>query len=230
MQRSQDSSGPSGARPDRFTFVGYGRLGSNTNMGDDMSTPRPTLLLDMDGPLANFDSAFWELCHGHGWEMDIDGPAAPGVARFMSDNVVRPADRKASRRSVAQSGWFRSLPVVDGAIDGVEDLNSHFDIWVCTKPLEANPTCRDEKAAWLAEHIPWLEKRLIICPQKSLCTGAILLDDAPSLRCMAVADWSPVIFPAPYNGATSKWGHLPRWEWGDDASRLLELGNRKATG
>jgi site-specific DNA-adenine methylase len=33
MQRSQDSSGPSGARPDRFAFVGYGRLGSNTNMG-----------------------------------------------------------------------------------------------------------------------------------------------------------------------------------------------------
>jgi hypothetical protein len=39
MQRTQDSSGPSGARQDRITFVGYGRLGSNTNMGNDMNVP-----------------------------------------------------------------------------------------------------------------------------------------------------------------------------------------------
>jgi hypothetical protein len=42
MQRTQDSSGSSGARQDRQSFVGYGRLGSNTNMGDDMSNTATT--------------------------------------------------------------------------------------------------------------------------------------------------------------------------------------------
>lgn len=31
-----------------------------------------TLLLDMDGPLADFDVHFWERCIAEGWAFDIE--------------------------------------------------------------------------------------------------------------------------------------------------------------
>src|SRR5690606_26027440 len=104
------------------------------------------------------------------------------------------------------------LPVTPGAQEGVDALMAvGVDVWVCTKPLEVNPTCRDEKGAWLREHFPMLEKRLIIAPDKSLVMGDILLDDAPSLEWARRATWMPVVFDAPFNRAGSIWERLPRW-------------------
>lgn len=170
------------------------------------------ILLDMDGPLADFDAASWAVIEANGWELDIAGRSEQRH-HYVTEHMKR-RDRRALRKIIETPGWFENLPVVAGAVEGVDWLlGAGHDVWVCTKPLEANPTCRDGKGAWLREHIPELEDRLIIAPDKSLVTGDILLDDAPAPGQIARASWRPVVFSAPYNGVGSKWEHEAHWEW-----------------
>lgn len=172
----------------------------------------PTLLLDLDGPLADFDAHFWERCHAEGWAFDIDHPSHQRH-RYFTDHIPDRAHRRAARAMVDAPGWFRHLPVTPGAREGVTAfIDAGIDLWVCTKPLEVNPTCRDDKAAWLADHFPELVDRLIIAPDKSMVHGDVLLDDAPKLEWFHRATWEPVIFDAPYNtlhvlcnGAALRW-------------------------
>lgn len=182
---------------------------------------RLRLLLDMDGPMAAFDEAFFTACRTAGFQMDIDHPSKQ-IHRYSTDHIADRFTRNRARELVNQDGWFRNLPVTPGSQEGVEELlSADFDIWVCTKPLESNKTCRDEKAAWLAEHFPQLKNRLITAPDKSMIIGDILLDDAPKLEWLGRALWRPVIFTMPFNVTGSKWEDLPHWTWGDDPEQLI---------
>lgn len=184
----------------------------------------PTLLLDMDGPLADFDLAFWELCQRTKIEMNIESLDDPGRKRFLTDNIVHDKDRRWARNHVDTTPWFEYLPVVAGAKEGVQALLArNVDIWVCTKPLEKNPWCRDDKGRWLRRHFPMLEDKLIIAPDKSLVRGTALLDDAIKPEWIDRAVWAPIVFSAPYNGEDSQWDGLPRWCWGDPIAVLLDL-------
>ena len=184
---------------------------------------KPVLLLDMDGPLANFDLAFYQFVKRMRYTLDIESLDDPNRQRFMTQNMPLASERQAARREVDTSRWFLHLPVVPEAIEGVRELEQHFDVWVCTKPLEANRHCRDDKAAWLRGFFPQLENKLIIAPTKSLVHGAILLDDAPKHDCLARASWSPVLFPDVFNIQPGcGWEHLPRWKWGDPIRDLVK--------
>lgn len=176
----------------------------------------------MDGPLADFDRQFWKLIDEWGIHTDIESRDQQ-THRFADGHIVDSWDRKRVRRWIEQSNWFRHLPVTPGALDGVEALlSAGFDIWVCTKPMESNRTCRDDKARWLREHFPMLVDRLIIAPDKSRINGHVLLDDAPHLDWVKRASWWPVIFAMPFNGPGSQWSAFPHWTWADPIEALME--------
>lgn len=177
----------------------------------------------MDGPLADFDLAFYQMCNNRGWTLDITNLSDPKRRRFMTDNMVNGEQRAMARRIVDSTRWFLGLPVTTGAREGVELLMEHFDVMVCTKPLEANPTCRDDKYEWLKSNFPELAPNLMICPNKSWAHGDILLDDAIKPREIPHAVWNPVCFPTGFNGPDSEWAELPRWGWGDPIEQLLQL-------
>lgn len=184
-------------------------------------TGKPVVLVDMDGPLADFDRRFYDLCSERGWPMHSTFETQ--CHRFATDCMTEKAHAKAARAEVDSSRWFLDLPVVDGAVDGLHKLAEVADVWICTKPLEANATCRDDKAAWLGRHFGerWLP-RLILAPDKSMVRGHVLLDDAPKPAWFPLAAWRPVIFPTAWNGSGSEWEGLPRWSWVEDPEALLE--------
>jgi 5'(3')-deoxyribonucleotidase len=186
------------------------------------------VLLDMDGPLAAFDSKYWDFCEAHGFDMDITCLTDPARKRFMEENIRDKKQRKIARGYI-ESGhnhWFLDLPVTPGAEEGVERLLEcpFVDLWVCTKPMEANESCRDDKGRWLSQHFPALRKKMILAPDKSLIRGHVLLDDAPRIDWLPRAEWEPVIFPSVFNEAGSQWGHLRSWTWGDSVDELLGIG------
>lgn len=178
---------------------------------------KPTILVDMDGPLADFDVHFFQRCASEGWTLDCTVEAQRH--RFATDHIPNRRERDAARAMVDTPGWFRDLPVTPGAQDGLRGLAEFAEVWICTKPLEANGTCRDDKAAWLAEHFgdEWVQ-RLILAPDKSMVRGDVLLDDAPKPEWFGRADWWPVIFPEPWNAAV--YPDLPTWDWSSDPREL----------
>lgn len=109
---------------------------------------------------------------------------------------------------IGTRGWFRDLPVIDGAAEGMDALAEVGDVWICTKPMEVNPSCRDDKAAWVADHLgdKWLRRLIIAIP----------------LRWFKSAEWSPVMFATSWNGEGSEWAGVARWKWGDPIEDLLK--------
>lgn len=179
------------------------------------------VLVDMDGPLAAFDAHFHELCTTQGWAMH--STLDTQCHRFATDCIVDREHARLARQHVDSTAWFRDLPVVPGAVEGLDAIAELADVWICTKPLEANATCRDDKAAWLADHFGerWV-RRLILAPDKSMVRGNVLLDDAPKPEWFDAASWRPVIFPMPWNGKGSVFdASLQRWAWGDPVDELV---------
>lgn len=183
------------------------------------------ILVDLDGPTADFDAQFFTSCANNGWTLDCTRENQ--TRRFATDHLPSKRERAMARDMVNARGWFRHLPVVDGALEGLNQLETAgLDVWLCTKPLEQNPSSRDDKAAWVSEYLGrrW-EEKLILTPNKSMVRGDILLDDAPALGWLAdpATTWRPVIFPTAWNGADSKWDGLPRWTWGDPIESLITV-------
>lgn len=177
---------------------------------------KPIILVDQDGPLADFDRQFFQVCREQGWE--LDATLETQRHRYATDHILNKQERAAARAYVnSHPRWFHDLPVVAGAKEGLAQLAERYEVWICTKPLEANKACRDGKAEWVRRHLgeEW-ERRLIITPDKSLVNGVILLDDAPNPEWFDRAAWKPVVFRTPWNGDNSKWEGLPSWTWQDD--------------
>ena len=187
--------------------------------------PKPIVLVDQDGPLADFDTAIWKVIIESG--IPISCTRETQTVRFIDDAVDK-AYKQVIRTPIDTPGWFRNLPPVPGAREGLTALAKVAEVYICTKPLEKNATCRDDKAAWVEEHLgkKWVD-RLFIAPDKSLVKGAILLDDAPKPKWYPRAEWQPVIFPTPWNGPGSLWEGLPRWTWGDDIEDLLRWADKR---
>jgi len=182
---------------------------------------KPVLLLDMDGPLAGFDIKFWDACIERGLTFDVEGPGFQ-AKRFFTDHIPDRRERNIAHKMIQQPGWFAELPVVPGSQEGVDKLILlGFDIWVCTKPMESNPTCHSDKAQWIARHFPKLTNKLMIVPDKSMVHGDILLDDAPKVEWIPQATWKPILFTTPFNHDESEWAGLPRWTWSDPIGNLL---------
>jgi 5'-nucleotidase len=136
---------------------------------------RPTILIDQDGPLAN-----WELELLKRWKETY--PNSPCVelrdrkdfyaARDYQDLVGTEAEKEEMRRKVQSiylaKGFIKDLPVVDGAIDAVRRmLELGYDVRICTSPLTLYRNCVLEKFEFGFE----FTKKIIMCKEKRLCVG-----------------------------------------------------------
>jgi 5'-nucleotidase len=172
------------------------------------------MLIDQDGVLADFDAKLFEDLAG---VVDWPPRALAREARFCTDFVTR-RERKIIRAYIEETDYFRHLPVIDGAKEGIAKLlELGHDLWVCTKPLEANKTCATDKMAWINEHFPELHDKVIIAPNKGLIKGDILLDDCIKEEWLGVAEWRPIHYSYPHNAMKPGL----RFTWADDV-RLLE--------
>lgn len=79
----------------------------------------------------------------------------------------------------SQVGFFSRLEPVEGSIEAVNKLNDVYDIWILTRPSFFNLHCYTEKAEWIREHLGFeMQKKLILCGNKSLVKGDYLIDDS----------------------------------------------------
>ncbi len=77
-------------------------------------------------------------------------------------------------------GFFESLNPIDGAIDAVNALikSDSFDPYILTAPSTRNPHSYKEKRVWVENYFGYeFCKKLIICSNKGLLKGDILIDD-----------------------------------------------------
>jgi 5'-nucleotidase len=161
--------------------------------------PSLTVLVDMDGVLAGFDTEIIRLLAEH-------HPHIPIAGRknfYISHDYPEHAELVQSLS--AESGFFRDLPVIDGALEGWQRLiDLGYQPRICSSPLRRNPTSAEDKLVWLGHHFApvfgdQIVEQAIITRSKHLYDGIALIDDRPQLPHADLARWQHLIFDQPYN-------------------------------
>ena len=131
---------------------------------------KPRIALDMDEVIADVFPKFLML-YQEAFGKPLEREAywgkkiyeIPGV-ELMKDHLYRP-------------GFFRDLPVIEGAIAGVQRLMEDYEVFITTAAQEFRHSLGD-KHDWLQEHFPFISKRnYVMCGDKSILKADYMLDD-----------------------------------------------------
>ena len=94
----------------------------------------------------------------------------------------------------AQYKFFENLEPMEGAIDGINFLRSHFEVFLLTRPSVRNPLNYMEKRIWVEKNLGiGMCKRLIISYDKTLLRGDYLIDDNVHTG-LFTPDWEHIHF------------------------------------
>ena len=157
------------------------------------------ILIDLDGPLADFDQGFlnrWKKLFPE--EPFIE----PENRRLFDVREEYPKHLKEKVESIYRApGFYLELPLVIGGQEAIQELQllAH-DIYFCTSPV-STPHCIPEKQAWVLKHFGAdFARKTIFAKDKTLVRGDILIDDRPGVDGAHTPVWEHIIFDKPYNG------------------------------
>ena len=73
---------------------------------------------------------------------------------------------------------YKSLDVIDGAIEAVAKLNADHEVFIASTPPWTRPEVWGHKREWIGKHFPYLKRNIILTHRKDLLIGDILIDDS----------------------------------------------------
>jgi len=180
------------------------------------SKNKPIVLLDQDGPLADFDLALAGVL----FSLGLDAEVLRRTTWHTSDDIESCFGVEAARavqEAVYRAGFFRSLPVKSGAVEAVRVLESAgCDVFICTAPSLRNPSCASDKMLWVADHFPSLRRKVVVSKDKTLVRGHVLVDDKPEVQGLLAPVWQHVLFKTSGNAHVNAPLNLASWsdvEW-----------------
>lgn len=119
-------------------------------MGNILKNDKPLLLIDMDRTLCDYDKSFRSK-------------------KAKNPNIYFP-------QSLLK--FFEDMEPIDGAVESYNILKEKYDIKILTRPSVHNALSYMEKRLWVEKHLGFDEcKNLILCYDKTLVRGEILIDD-----------------------------------------------------
>ena len=160
-----------------------------------------TIAIDMDGVIADTVSNFitwYERDFGVPFQAFDGKPEAEG----LPDNAVR--------KYVFTPGFFRSVPVMEGAKEALLEFSKTFDIYIVSAAMEF-PQSLIEKYEWLKEHFPFISwKNIIFCGDKSIIGTDYMVDD--HVRNLDVCKGKTLMFTAGHNANFNGHQRVNNWK------------------
>ncbi len=157
------------------------------------------ILVDQDGPLANFECAFlqeWRKRYPERLFIALE----ERKTFYLRDQY--PKEFLADVEAIYNApGFTRSMPPVPEGIAALQELTrSGHTVVICTAPLSKAATSIPEKLEWIREHLGADYVRRTICTKdKTLIRGDILIDDRVEVEGELAPLWKHVLFTLPYN-------------------------------
>lgn len=184
------------------------------------------VLLDCDGPLADFTSAYLNALHlvtglKHAAE-EVDRWAIHECEFFARAATLcgfenARALKKVVDREVVRPGFCHSIPVQPGAKEAVKRLHATVAaVYVVTSPWDSSPTWEYERKIWLYEHFGIPRTRAIQTGDKTPVFGDLFLDDKPShvqAWGRAWPDSHAVLFDMHHNRSEQTEAPMLRGDW-----------------
>ena len=107
--------------------------------------------------------------------IDMDGVIADFESAAEAEALVKGVT-KLSRPDLFVN--YRTLSVIDGAIEAVAKLNADHEVFIASTPPWTRPEVWGHKREWIGEYFPDLKRRIILTHRKYLLIGDILIDDS----------------------------------------------------
>lgn len=181
--------------------------------------PGTVVLVDQDGPLADFEQGFLDRWR----ERHPDEDAIPLEDRrtfYLRDQY--PAHLRAWVDEIQHApGFYRNLPPTPDSLQAMREmLELGLEVRICTAPLSRYENCVLEKYEWTERNLGRdFTKRMIVTKDKTLVKGRFLIDDRPTITGVARPEWEHLLFDCPYNRHVSGKRSLTWSNWRE----VLEL-------
>ncbi len=155
------------------------------------------VLLDVDGVLARCHQKVLEIYREEFGPVPFDEPSE----YWMELNFEDPEQAKHNIFEIFKNpGLFSTFEVQPGSQNAVtEIIEDGHEVYFCTTPMWANPTCCDDKVRWIDKHFFGLGTRTILTQNKRLIAGDVLVDDKPHLEGHEYPSWKRIVFDQHYN-------------------------------
>lgn len=97
--------------------------------------------------------------------------------------------------------FYLNLDPMPGAADALKEMDAAgIDVVICSSPWLSNPTCADDKFAWLDKNIgPGWADKAILTKDKTRVMGDWLIDDRPDIHGSQDPTWKQIVFTASHN-------------------------------
>jgi 5'(3')-deoxyribonucleotidase len=152
---------------------------------------RKSVAIDMDGVIADTETQFINW-----YELDYGVKIYPHEILGREENEMFP-DKEAARKFAFTPGFFRTLPVMPGAVEAVQTLMENFDVYIVSAAMEF-PQSLPEKLEWLHENFPFIGWRnIIFCGDKSVINTDFMIDD--HIKNLDYFKGKPIMFHAFHN-------------------------------
>jgi 5'-nucleotidase len=168
-----------------------------------MSIKRKTIAVDMDGVIADTVAQFLlSYQRDYGTRLSREAFEGKPESEGLPDGAVA--------KYVRTPGFFRSVPVMEGAKEAVAELMKTFDIYIVSAAMEF-PQSLAEKYEWLQEHFPAIRwNNIIFCGDKSIIGTDFLIDD--HLKNLDFFKGRPLMFTAGHNAGVDKHDRFNNWK------------------
>jgi 5'-nucleotidase len=170
-----------------------------------------TILVDMDGPLADFEKGFlkqWQIVFPNERFIPLEERT---TFRIQDQYGLKLHDK--IRAVYSAPGFYRQLPIIPGAKEALTQLTEKgHNLRICTSPLTEYKNCVLEKYQWVEENLgSSFIKRIIVTKDKTLIRGDLLIDDNPTITGVYSPVWEHILFDKPYNRAPKHDKRLDDW-------------------
>jgi len=129
---------------------------------------KKVIAIDMDGVMADIYGkllAYEENKTGR----KIDVNSLVGITESKAFSTYR--------ECLEQDGFFETAPVMEGAVETLEYLNSKYRVLIVSAAAEY-PKSMMEKNKWLTKYFPFLSwKQFVFCGVKDFIKADIMIDD-----------------------------------------------------
>lgn len=194
---------------------------------------RPVILLDVDGPMADFAGAFLRTL-----AKELRLPSLPYTEEDVTKHEIHECSffiELASQHSYASArdlrryinmriqepGWCEEIDPKPEAIAAVRELHELAEVHALTSPWHTSPTWCFERTRWLEQHFSIKPDKVHQTASKRIVWGDMLVDDRPD----HVEPWAKhwvegvgVLFDMPHNrdapmkhGARAGWPFVVAW-------------------
>ena len=163
------------------------------------------IAIDMDEVLADPIYKFIQL-YNRDHQVPMDLVIKPGTEIFQ--NVPEEVNDKWFDY-INQKGFFRDLPVIDGAVEAVQQLQSKYEVYIVSAAMEFRNSLED-KLDWLGEHFPFISwKNVVFCGEKIVDVD-IMIDDR--IKNFVGFEGRPLLFTSPHNLLLTEYERVDNWQ------------------